>query len=188
MKWLSLLLASTLAAQAPLDPAYGLPVGRNEWVFPCSPWCVSTEITSSVADSIFDPAYGVPNSRSVLPGGTFYARCSQRDFVCVGWQNNDATWPAAFFFGPKDNHFSTITHPLVAIPQNHRFTSGSWFSATHYGQHETKNADVWALEITVPNSPNFYGTVWETQGFMLSPVIMGQPLIHLGTSRYVRVW
>ena len=188
MRYLLLLLASAVSAQAPLDPAYGMPLGRREWVFPCSPWCVSTEITSSVADSIFDPAYGTPNSRSVVAGGTFYVRCSQRDFMCLGWQGGNATWPAIFFFGAKDEHFSTMAHPLIALPQNKRFTAGGWFGSTHYGQHETRAADVWALEITVPNSPNFYGTVWEAQGIMLSPVVGSQPLIHLGSSHYVRVW
>lgn len=186
----SLVMALSLNAQAPLVPGAWFPIGRNEWVTVCASYSVATEITCAPVDAIIDPGYGYPNSLAIKVGSTFYVRATQHPlFDCTSWISGNGTWPALFIMGPKDNAFIPIPLTFGVAGQNYLFCgSGQVWGSTHYGQHELKFADCWAVALQVPNNPSFSGLVWEAQAAMLAATLTGPIKVHLGTSRYVRMF
>jgi hypothetical protein len=181
-------LFSTARAQLPpLPPQSYYSIGTLDWVIPCGPYSVITQLTSTPWDRVADPAYGVgPTTYSCRLGGIFYLRAVQRDATCTGYLPPGQGTMPLFLFGLRSQSFVEIPLPIVYPGQHYVFSGLSHaYLPTHVGSWELNTSvDCWAAQVTVPNNPVFVGSEWAVQALTYTTAT-GQ--VHFGLSRYTRI-
>jgi hypothetical protein len=182
-------LSTGVRAQLPLLPPQSyFSIGTMDWVIPCGPYFVDTQLTTTPWDRVADPSYtgGSGTTYSCRLGGIFYLRAVQRDASCANWQLPGTTPPPVFLFGPRSQSIVPINLPLLYPGQNYVFSGLTVaYPPSHVGPWELNSSvDCWAAQVNVPNNPIFVGSEWAAQAVFFT---VQTGCLHFGTSRYTRI-